>query len=550
MALVEFIKRAPRRDLRVMAVLAVVAGIANSALIVAVNSTTVVIAAGGRPGLLAWGGFVAAFLVYYLGNKTAMVRANLVIERLLKGLRLDVMDRVRRSELQTVDRMGRGGLYTLVSQETNHLSVTFPLIVDGVQQAILLVISLFYLAYLSPASLCAFLLAVLCGYIGYRTVNTKLRRAMTAVQQRQAEMLDTIADIIHGGKELRLNDRKSDDVFALYRTMSASTEEQLLAAGESWAALLLMGNFVTYLMLGVVGFLFPDFVPGFNQIVFQVVPVLLFCMGPLAKLAAQSPMFLRADVGLQSILDIDRKLSEAGAISPAEAREQAPFYADFQRLSFAGLGFSYRDAEGAPLFSVGPLDLAVQRGEMVFLVGGNGSGKSTILRLVTGLLASEAGRIEVDGVPVAGRAVAGYRELFSAIFVDFHLFDRLYGLEDVDPRAVGRMIEEMALGGKVEYVDGRFTQLNLSTGQRKRLALIAALLEDRPVYVFDEWSAEQDAHFREYFYTRVLPGLKARGKTVIAVTHDERYWHVADRVVKMDLGRVEWERRGADGEWS
>jgi len=106
------------------------------------------------------------------------------------------------------------------------------------------------------------------------------------------------------------------------------------------------------------------------------------------------------------------------------------------------------------------------------------------------------------------------------------------------------MIEEMGLGGKVAYENGRFTQLALSTGQRKRLALIAALLEDRAVYAFDEWSAEQDVHFREYFYTRVLPDLKARGKTVIAVTHDERYWHVADRVVKMDLGRVEWERGG------
>jgi putative ATP-binding cassette transporter len=147
---------------------------------------------------------------------------------------------------------------------------------------------------------------------------------------------------------------------------------------------------------------------------------------------------------------------------------------------------------------------------------------------------------------VVGRAVAGYRELFSAIFVDFHLFDRLYGLEDVDPATVNRMIDEMELGGKVRYEDGRFTQLALSTGQRKRLGLIAALLEDRAVYVFDEWSAEQDIRFREYFYTRVLPDLKARGKTVIVVTHDERFWHVADRVVKMDLGRVEWERGGND----
>lgn len=544
MVLVDFIRRAPRRDITTMAAMALIAGLANAFLIVAINGVTGTIAAGGHPGTLAWGGFIVAFLVYYQGNKTALLRANRVIERLLKGLRIDVMDKLRQSELQTVDRLGRGDLYTLVAQETNHLSITFPLIIDGVQQAILLFMSLFYLAYLSMAALYALLLAALLGYLGYRTINNDLRRSMAEIQLGQARMVDAIGDIIHGGKELRLNGRKSEDVFALYRDMSGSAEKLLVAAGQNWAALLLLGSFVTYLLLGVVAFVFPGQVPGFSGIVFQVAPVLLFCMGPLAKLAAQSPMFMRADVGLAAILDIDRRLASAGAVSPGEARELARPYADFRTLSYGGLAFSYRDAEGEPQFSVGPLELSVTRGEILFLVGGNGSGKSTVLRLITGLLPAEGGGIAVDDMPVQGRAVAGYRELFSAVFVDFHLFDRLYGLEDVDPATVNRMIDEMALTGKVRYQGGRFTQLALSTGQRKRLALIAALLEDRPIYVFDEWSAEQDAHFREYFYTHVLPDLKARGKTIIAVTHDDRYWHVADRVVKMDLGRVEWERDG------
>ncbi len=546
MAMREFIGRAPARDIRTMLALALVAGLANAFLIVVVNEVTESIAGGGRPDLVAWVGFAVAFVLFYQCNNVALLRANVVIERLLKGLRTDVMDKLRRSELQTVDRLGRGGLYTLVSQETNHLSVTFPLRVSGVQQAILLAMSLVYLAWLSPAALGVFLLAVLLGYIGYRMVSKGLRDAMAVIQERQARMLDSIGDIIHGAKELRLNEKKSDDVFALYRGMSHSVEGQLISAGEIWASLLLMGGFVTYLMLGVVGFVFPAKVPDFNKIVFQVVPVLLFCMGPLTKLVAQSPMYLRADVGLQSILDIDRQLLEAGGISTEEARDLSRSYADFLTLSFDRLRFSYRDAQGTRLFTVGPLDLSVKRGETVFLVGGNGSGKSTVLRLVTGLLPAEGGTILVDGAPVEGRAVAGYRELFSAIFVDFHLFDRLYGLEGVSPVAVNRMIEEMELGGKVRYENGRFTQLALSTGQRKRLGLIAALLEDRPVYVFDEWSAEQDTRFREVFYTRVLPDLKARGKTVIAVTHDDRYWHVADRLVKMDLGRVEWERSGGD----
>jgi putative ATP-binding cassette transporter len=165
---------------------------------------------------------------------------------------------------------------------------------------------------------------------------------------------------------------------------------------------------------------------------------------------------------------------------------------------------------------------------------------------MTGLYPADGGEIVVDGTVVPSDRIGGFRELFSAIFADFHLFDRLYGLEQVDPADVARLIEEMGLQDKVRFQDGRFSELNLSTGQRKRLALIVSLLEDRPVYVFDEWSAEQDVHFREQFYTRILPALKSKGKTVIAVTHDDRFWHLADRVIKLDLGVVQWERAGSE----
>lgn len=546
MAMLEFIKGAPKRDIVTIGGLTLLAGIANATLVVAVNEVTKVIAVGERVGLFAVGSFIAAFLIYYVGNKIALLRANNVIESLLNRLRLNVLDKIRCSELQTVDRLGRGSLYSLVSQETNHLSVAFPLVVDGFQQAILLGVSLIYLAYLSPAALIAFVSAVLLAFFGFRILARDFRRVMGLIQNRQAQMLDAIEDIINGGKELRLNRQKSDDVFQQYRKISRSAESLMVISGENWTSLLLLGNTAIFGMLGIVAFAFPGEVSGFDKIVFQVVPVLLFCVGPLSRIVGQMPMILRADIGLQSILKIEGELAEAGSISTEEARKSAVYYKDFEKISYTDLGFSYSDKNNEPLFTAGPFNLTLHRGETVFLVGGNGSGKSTVLRMITGLFASDTGRILVDEVPVVGRAIAGYRELFSSIFVDFHLFDRLYGLEDIDPTHVNRMIEEMGLGGKVQYDDGRFTQLALSTAQRKRLALIAALLEDKSVYVFDEWSAEQDVRFREYFYTRILPDLKERGKTVIAVTHDERYWHLAERVVKIDFGRVVWDRRGTD----
>ena len=181
-------------------------------------------------------------------------------------------------------------------------------------------------------------------------------------------------------------------------------------------------------------------------------------------------------------------------------------------------------------------ELIVQPGELVFIKGGNGSGKSTLVKLLTGLYKPLAGEVLLGETRVTDANVQHYRELFSIIFSDFHLFDRLYGME-VDEARVSSLLEEMQLADKTEFADGRFVNLNLSTGQRKRLALLIALLEDRPYCVFDEVAAEQDPAFREYFYEVILQNLKKQGKTIIAVTHDERFHHTADRVLTMEYGR-------------
>jgi putative ATP-binding cassette transporter len=193
---------------------------------------------------------------------------------------------------------------------------------------------------------------------------------------------------------------------------------------------------------------------------------------------------------------------------------------------------------------MGPVDLTVGAGETVFIVGGNGSGKSTLLRVLTWLYEPKTGAILWDGQLVDRSNVADYRNLFSTVFSDFHLFDRLYGLPGVDPAEAEALLRTMGIAGKTQFRDGGFTNLDLSTGQRKRLAFVAALLEDKPIYVLDELAADQDGEFRRAFYEQHLPSLKARGKTLVVVSHDERYFHVADRVLVMEDGRF------VEGGWS
>jgi putative ATP-binding cassette transporter len=200
--------------------------------------------------------------------------------------------------------------------------------------------------------------------------------------------------------------------------------------------------------------------------------------------------------------------------------------------------YEYGAQAAGEVFHIGPLSFTIEPGEIIFIVGGNGSGKSTLLKVLTGLYQPSAGELYVDDVCVTPTNVAAYREMISAIFSDFHLFAKVNGLLDVDEALVNNKLEAMHLEGKTAFVDQKFTNRNLSTGQRKRLAMIVALLEDRPIYVFDEWAADQDPEFRKYFYEELLPTLKQRGKTVIAVSHDDRYFHCADRVVTMELGQI------------
>jgi putative ATP-binding cassette transporter len=246
------------------------------------------------------------------------------------------------------------------------------------------------------------------------------------------------------------------------------------------------------------------------------------------------PMLSKATLALENIDNLETNLVRA-------TRDRTELVLDpptsFEQISLERVVYTHRGPDNAPVFTLGPCDLTLKAGETVFLVGGNGSGKSTLVRVLTHLYETEAGAIIWDGQLVRESNVSRYRNLFSAVYADFHLFDRLYGMDDVDPERVRGLLADVGLGDKTGYEDGKFTTLDLSTGQRKRLALVVALTEDRPIFVLDELSADQDPGFRRRYYEEFLPALKAQGKTLIVVSHDERYFHLADHVVTMEDGR-------------
>jgi putative ATP-binding cassette transporter len=219
--------------------------------------------------------------------------------------------------------------------------------------------------------------------------------------------------------------------------------------------------------------------------------------------------------------------------------DQVAADASFSRLELKGVIHTYHREQEDSHFVLGPIDLVFQPGELVFLVGGNGSGKSTLAKILAGLYVPEAGEIRLNDKVITDENRDEYRQLFSAVFADFYLFDNLLGLNNANLDAQAEeYLEQLHLHHKVKVRNGSLSTTAVSQGQRKRLALLTAYLEDRPFYLFDEWAADQDPYFKGVFYTQLLPDLKSRGKTVLVISHDDKYFDAADRIIKLDYGKL------------
>jgi putative pyoverdin transport system ATP-binding/permease protein len=536
MELLGILKRESRIRPGVLMLLTAISALATVVIIAAV-SVAAESAAKGTVSLRMAGIFVVATALYAVAQKSLMASFAVELEGVIHRIRQSLFAGIRETDLLTLKRVGRGPLFAAITQNTQTISRNLPLVVLGTQQLALVAFICLYLAFLS---LPAFVLAAgFCAVI-VSVHLTRMKALGIATDHAMADerrLFEGLDGLLHGLKEVRMSARRSDAQVADLAAVSAQARDTRSLLKARWAREFALIQLAFYVLVGLMVFVVPGISVDFHEVAFSGTMAALFLVGPVGTVATAIPAVDEAERSLQAIRAVASSLRDefSGDAQGAPAELAEPL----TELTLDAVRFAYPAAEGVIGFSVGPVSARFRTGQITFITGGNGSGKSTLMMLLTALIPAHGGAVLVNGQPLGQVGVQAWRNCISAVLADYHLFSRLYGVEG---QALGRLAEYLhrfEMADKVGFADGAFTTLELSSGQRKRLALVSALLEDKPVLILDEWAADQDPHFRSVFYEEILPSLRAEGKMVICVTHDDRWFGLADQVLHMDEGQLE-----------
>lgn len=398
---------------------------------------------------------------------------------------------------------------------------------------------LVYLGWLSWPIFLGVIGFIVIGVLSYQIPLRRGMRAHVVVREEWDKLFKHFQAVTSGVKELKLHHDRREGFFAkaLYPTGVSLRRHTIIGrlnfvGADSW------GQSLCFILIGLILFTAHS-LAGINaQTLIGYTLVILYMMNPIQMIMNIIPTFATASVSVQKIEQLGLTLHESDASEKTATQLKAA--SSWNSVELAGVTHTYH-REGEPGgFILGPIDLTLEPGELLFITGGNGSGKTTLAKLLLSLYIPEEGEIYLDGKAVTGETREQYRQLFSVVFSDFFLFESLFGLDSIHLDANARKyLTQLQLEHKVKVEDGALSTIELSQGQRKRLALLTAYLEDRPIYLFDEWAADQDPLFKEIFYHELLPELKAKGKALIVISHDDRYYHVADRVIKLDYGKLQ-----------
>jgi putative ATP-binding cassette transporter len=494
--------------------------------------------------------FIWAFITLGLAKLATNFVSQAMLANFSQGavaqLRRDLMRKILAVPLRDLEEIGTPRILVGLTDDVFNITqalLAIPIITVNVA---MLLGGAAYLGWLSLPILLAVCGLIVIGGVGYRLIVRSAFKSLNLAREEEDKLYSAFRALTEGIKELKLHRNRRGEFLSnkiqttteLYQRHNVAAEVRFVSA-QTWSHLLY------FALIGLVLFLVPIVGHFDKHTLTGYVITTLYLMGPLAGVLSSFSLFGRADVAFQKVEQLGVSLAEHSHESCLIEKSAEPI--SFERLELKAVKHTYHTEQDDSEFTLGPVNLSFHPGELVFLVGGNGSGKSTLAKIITGLYLPEAGEIRLDGKIVDNGNRDDYRQLFSAVFADFYLFENLMGLRgpDLDEQAK-TYLKQLHLNHKVKIKDGTLSTTAVSHGQRKRLALLTAYLEDRPFYLFDEWASDQDPYFKNIFYTQLLPELKSRGKTVLVITHDDKYFDFADRIIKLDYGKI-ISQSGGDG---
>lgn len=496
---------------------------------------------------------VVCVLLYLFTERYVLRVSTKQVQGLVGKIRTRIVNKIRHSELQLVEELGDSEVYARITNDTRRIASTVSTMVQAFQSAIMVIFAFIYIGFLSFPAVVAICVVLVAGTVTYLKTGPASEAMFVEASKKDTEFFKAMNGILLGFKEIKINKRKNDHVFSDFKEI---TNESVALRIKAWLSMIhseLLTQSFFYLLLIIIIFIIPVYETEPNQNVLKISAAILFLIGPIEGVIGAIPALMEANTAANNIYNLEQMIEshlkeevqdENGhhqegneAQTPQKPKYVEPL--DFEKeLRLEHISFEYPRKYESDGFVVGPLTMSIEKGKLTFITGGNGSGKSTLLKLLCGLYYPKTGYIMVDDTIVDEQNYQNYREMLSLIFTEFHLFDRLFGLEEINQKKVQELLVQMQLDHKTRIVDGKITDLNLSTGQRKRLALVISLLEDKSIYVFDEVAADQDPTFKKYFYTEILTQMKESGKTVVVVTHDDQYFHIADSLYKLTDGQL------------
>jgi putative pyoverdin transport system ATP-binding/permease protein len=468
--------------------------------------------------------------------------SEVILMRLAQGelfkLRMQLSSQILRAALRHLELLGSERLMVAFTDDIPGITNAFNLVPVLCINIAIATSGFIYMGWLSWRVLLLVLGFLVLSIFVYQLPSLWAVRFLEAAYQESEVLFGHYKDLIEGVKELKLHSRRRAVFLSeVLRGTAVSRREYYLKAFNIFTTVSSVGYMLVFIAIGVMLFSSIAGRPG-TAVLTGCVITLLYITQPLEFFLNALPYLGNADIALQRLNELMRKLEEPGVLELAQyiATDVGLKCED---LTLKAITYAYQSQNKKEEFTLGPIDMSLKAGQLVVLAGGNGSGKTTLAKIITGLYSAENGELLLDGQRITDENREFYRQHFSAIFCDFHLFESLLGLEkpNLDDCARERLAR-LQLTHKVTIQNGVFSTTQLSQGQRKRLALLTASLEDRPIYVFDEWAADQDRKFREFFYRHLLPDLKAEGKMVLIICHDDHYFDVADRIIKLESGKI------------